>query len=112
MRRLPDSRKSLATPFLNGSSFCKRIATLLRIATAAISFWPTLALRKLVAGQTEVTREEIDKTLESEIGPKVRVRMIAVKSREQAEQLRKEALKQAQADPDSFGSAGKGTFAG
>jgi parvulin-like peptidyl-prolyl isomerase len=69
--------------------------------------WPTLALRKLVAGQTEVTREEIDKTLESEIGPKVRVRMIAVKSREQAEQLRKEALKQAQTDPDSFGRLAK-----
>lgn len=65
--------------------------------------WPTLALRKLVAGQTQVTREEIDKTLESEIGPKVRVRMIAVKSQAKAEQLRKQAL----ADPDSFGRLAK-----
>lgn len=65
--------------------------------------WPTLALRKLVAGQTEVSREEIDRTLESEVGPKVRVRMIAAKSREKAEQLRQKAL----ADPDSFGRLAK-----
>lgn len=65
--------------------------------------WPTLALRKLVAGQTEVSQEEIDKMLESEVGPKVRVRMIAAKSREKAEQLRQKAL----ADPDSFGRLAK-----
>jgi parvulin-like peptidyl-prolyl isomerase len=60
--------------------------------------WPTLALRKLVADQIQVTPQEIDRAYQSEYGTKVQVRMIAVKDRKKADDL----LRQVRANPDSF----------
>ena len=45
--------------------------------------WPMLALRRLAADQVTVTQEELKKAFESEFGPRVRARLIAVD--EQAE---------------------------
>jgi parvulin-like peptidyl-prolyl isomerase len=65
--------------------------------------WPTLALRRLVADSTEVTREELAKAWESEVGPRVEVRLITAATREKAEQLRAQAA----ANPDTFGELAK-----
>ncbi len=65
--------------------------------------WPTLALRRLVADQIQVTREELEKAWESEVGERVEVRLIAVSSRAKAEQLRQQAI----ADPENFGELAK-----
>lgn len=61
--------------------------------------WPSLALRQLVANKIEVTREEIDEVLEAELGAKVKVRLITVKSRQLAEQIHQQAV----ANPNDFG---------
>ncbi len=55
--------------------------------------WPTLALRRLSAEQIQVTDDEIVQEFESRFGPQVQVRMIVVPSREQAERLRQDLLK-------------------
>jgi len=60
--------------------------------------WPTLALRRLASAQISVSDEEFRQAFESEYGPKVRARVIAVSSREKADWLRKSV----QSDPDSF----------
>ncbi len=60
--------------------------------------WPTLALRRLAAKQVVVTKEEFQKVFDSEYGPKVKARMIAVSSREKADQL----AKAASANPGDF----------
>jgi parvulin-like peptidyl-prolyl isomerase len=65
--------------------------------------FPTLAMRKLAANQIQVTEQEIQQVLETEIGPKVRARMIAVSNREKAERIRQQAA----ADPDRFGQLAK-----
>ncbi len=65
--------------------------------------WPTLALRRLVADQIQVSREELEKAWESEVGERVEVRLIAVSSREKAEQLRQQAA----AKPENFGELAK-----
>ncbi|MEE3220025.1 MAG: peptidylprolyl isomerase, partial [Planctomycetota bacterium] len=51
--------------------------------------WPTLALRKLAAGQLRVTDNEVVKEFETRFGPQVQIRMISVKSRDEASQLQK-----------------------
>jgi len=65
--------------------------------------WPTLALRKLAAAQIQVTQEEINRTIESELGEKVQVRMIALETAQMADQVRRVAL----SDPDNFGKLAK-----
>ncbi|MEQ8787841.1 MAG: peptidylprolyl isomerase [Pirellulaceae bacterium] len=65
--------------------------------------WPTLAMRKLANDQIQVTPEEIRQMLETEIGPRVRARMITHESRKQAEWIREQAA----ADPDRFGHLAK-----
>lgn len=65
--------------------------------------WPMLALRRLAAGQIEVTPEELKKAFETEYGPKVKVRIIAAKDRATAESLRAKVLQ----DPESFGDVAK-----
>lgn len=65
--------------------------------------WPTLALRRLSDGQTQVTPEEMAKAWESEFGPRVEVRLIVVKDRARADELRAQAA----ADPSSFGELAK-----
>ncbi len=59
---------------------------------------PTLALRRMASKQIRVTEEEFRLAFESEYGPQVRARLIAVSSREKAEWLREAAV----ADPESF----------
>jgi parvulin-like peptidyl-prolyl isomerase len=65
--------------------------------------WPMMALRKLVATQTEVNDDDLKKAFESEFGPKVRARLIAVDSQQKADQVRAAAV----ADPASFGELSK-----
>lgn len=65
--------------------------------------WPTLALRRLVADRTQVTPEELQKAWDSEFGPRVEVRLIAVSNPQKAEQLRQQAI----ARPENFGELAK-----
>ena len=60
--------------------------------------WPTLALRRLASTQVAVSDEEFRQAFESEYGPKIKARVIAVSNREKADWLRKSA----QGAPDSF----------
>jgi len=60
--------------------------------------WPALALRKLAANQTQVTQAEIEKVLDSELGPRVQVRLISLATQEQAEEVRARAVE----SPDLF----------
>jgi parvulin-like peptidyl-prolyl isomerase len=65
--------------------------------------WPTIALRRLGANRLQVTDAEMQKAFESEYGPKVQVRMIALASAEEAEAVRAKAL----AAADDFGTLAK-----
>lgn len=65
--------------------------------------WPTLALRRLAAAQLKVTPEEIQQAFESEFGPKVKARLIAVSSKKKAELV----LAKAKAKPQDFGRMAK-----
>lgn len=65
--------------------------------------WPMLALRRLAADQLDVTPEELQRELESEFGPKVQVRMIAVSRQEEAKRLRQLAID----NPGQFGALAK-----
>ena len=65
--------------------------------------WPTLALRRLAAEQIVVGDDEIRKQFESEYGPKVKARMIAVSSKQKADALRAKAV----AQPGRFGDLAK-----
>jgi parvulin-like peptidyl-prolyl isomerase len=60
--------------------------------------WPMLALRALAADQIKVAPEEVEEILQSEYGPKVQVRMIAVSEKSKAEQLHAQAA----AAPETF----------
>ncbi len=65
--------------------------------------WPTLALRELAKNQLTVSRQELDEAYESEFGPAVKVRLIAIEGAEKAHQVRAEAV----AKPDEFGALAK-----
>ncbi|MCR9115642.1 MAG: peptidylprolyl isomerase [bacterium] len=65
--------------------------------------WPSLALRRIAREQTQVSDAEIAAAMETEFGPRMRVRMISVTNRQKADQLREKAV----ADPDSFGPLAK-----
>jgi parvulin-like peptidyl-prolyl isomerase len=65
--------------------------------------WPTLALRRLATDQIRVGEDELKVAFESEYGPKVKVRMIAVSSRQKADEIYQKAT----ANPDSFGDLAK-----
>lgn len=67
------------------------------------AIWPMLALRRLAANQAQVTEDEIKKEFESEYGPQVRVRMIAMLDQNTAAQVQKEAA----AHPEKFGDLAK-----
>ncbi len=60
--------------------------------------WPMLALRALAADKIQVTPQEIDMVMQSEFGPKVQVRMIAVSQAEKAKELHAAAS----AAPETF----------
>ncbi len=65
--------------------------------------WPMLALRRLASDQVTVTQDELKKAFETEFGPRVRARLIAVTSKAKADNL----LAQAKANPASFGELSK-----
>ena len=62
--------------------------------------WPMLALRLLAREAGEPTADEIRSAYETRFGPAVKARIIASRTREQAENLRAKAV----ATPDDFGA--------
>jgi parvulin-like peptidyl-prolyl isomerase len=65
--------------------------------------WPTLALRELAKHQLDVTQDELDKAYESEFGPSVKVRLIALDSASEARRVHAEAV----AKPQEFAALAK-----
>ena len=65
--------------------------------------WPTLALRRLAAGEIEVSETELQQAIETKYGAKVKARLIVVKERARAEQL----LAAVQKAPEQFGDYAK-----
>jgi parvulin-like peptidyl-prolyl isomerase len=65
--------------------------------------WPTLALRELAKDRLQITREELDKAYESEFGPAVKVRLIAIDDAAKARQVHSQAV----ARPEEFGALAK-----
>ena len=62
--------------------------------------WPMLALRALARGAIEPTDDEIRLAFENRFGPAVKARIVACRTRPDAEAVRKRAV----AAPDEFGS--------
>ena len=65
--------------------------------------WPTLALRKLAKDKLHVSDEELLKEWESQHGEKRQVRMVMIKDKARAEQVRQYLL----VKPDEFGAKAK-----
>ncbi|MCI0358257.1 MAG: peptidylprolyl isomerase [Planctomycetaceae bacterium] len=65
--------------------------------------WPMLALRRLAADNVAVSQEELKKAFDTEFGPRVRARLIAVTSKAKADEARAKAI----ANPASFGELSK-----
>ncbi|MHB8865368.1 MAG: peptidylprolyl isomerase, partial [Pirellulaceae bacterium] len=65
--------------------------------------WPTVALRALASKEILVTPEELEKAMEAEYGPRVKVRAITVSAQAKAEELRAQAI----ANPAEFGKLAK-----
>jgi len=54
--------------------------------------WPTLALRKLSRDQLVITSEDLEEAFQADYGPRVQVRLIAVRSKAKAEKLHQQAV--------------------
>ncbi|MEX0978266.1 MAG: peptidylprolyl isomerase [Pirellulales bacterium] len=65
--------------------------------------WPTLALRELAKDQLKITRQELDNAFESEFGPAVKVRLIALEDAAKARSVHAQAV----AKPEEFGTLAK-----
>jgi parvulin-like peptidyl-prolyl isomerase len=65
--------------------------------------WPSLALRKLAEDRLQVSDAELQQAYETQFGPQVQVRLIALSSLERAREL----LAAAQKNPDEFGNLAK-----
>jgi parvulin-like peptidyl-prolyl isomerase len=65
--------------------------------------WPTIALRRLASSRTEVSEEEIKQAIETEYGPRVKVRVICTSKDKSA----REALAAAKANPGEFSELSK-----
>lgn len=65
--------------------------------------WMQMALRRLAEKEIQVSNEDIQKRMELEYGPKVRVREIVLTDRSEAEKIRAEAM----ARPADFGNLAK-----
>ena len=65
--------------------------------------WPTLALRELAKDQLKITRQELDQAFESEFGPAVKVRLIAMEDAAKARSVHAQAV----AKPEDFGALAK-----
>jgi parvulin-like peptidyl-prolyl isomerase len=62
--------------------------------------WPMIALRRLAHAGIEPTPEEISRAFENQFGPAVKARIIVVRSRQEADRLRGQAV----SNPDDFGA--------
>jgi parvulin-like peptidyl-prolyl isomerase len=62
--------------------------------------WPMLALRRVAAAELTVSKQEIDEAYQSEFGPAVKARIIAISSDKKARSV----LAEAKARPDDFGA--------
>ena len=60
--------------------------------------WPTLALRKLAAKSISIREDEIKQAWDSQYGPKVKVRLIALMQKAKADQIYRQAI----ANPTDF----------
>ncbi len=60
--------------------------------------WPMIALRRLAAGTAEPTPDEIQDAYEKQFGPAVKARIIVLRTRQEAETIRAQAV----AAPDDF----------
>lgn len=65
--------------------------------------WPMLALRKLAGERLKVTPAELEEAYETQFGPAVKARLIAVKDLDKAKELHAKAV----ADPGQFGNLAK-----
>lgn len=65
--------------------------------------WPSLALRRLAASQTQVDPAEVKKRMDAKFGPRVQVRMIVLDDQNKAQQIQAAA----KAKPDDFGKLAK-----
>jgi len=65
--------------------------------------WPTLALRELARDKLKISREELDDAYESEFGPGVKVRLIAMEDAAKAQDVHAQAV----AHPEDFGALAK-----
>ena len=65
--------------------------------------WPMIALRRLAKDKLKVTKKELEEAYESEFGPSVKVRLIALDNAQQAKKVHAEAV----AKPDEFASLAK-----
>lgn len=65
--------------------------------------WPTMALRALAKDQLTVSKKELDDAFDSEFGPAVKVRLIAIESADKARKIHAEAV----AKPEDFGALAK-----
>lgn len=65
--------------------------------------WPTLALRELAREKIQITRQELDEAYESEFGPGVKVRLIALQDPDKAKRVHAEAV----VKPEEFGALAK-----
>jgi parvulin-like peptidyl-prolyl isomerase len=65
--------------------------------------WPTLALRELAKDRLQITRQELDQAFESEFGPAVKVRLIAMSDAAEARRVHAQAV----ASPDEFPALAK-----
>lgn len=62
--------------------------------------WPMLALRALARGAVEPSADELREAFENRFGPAVKARIVACRTRQEAEQVRAQAL----TSPDEFGA--------
>ena len=62
--------------------------------------WPMLALRGIARGAVEPSTEELQQAFENRFGPAVKARIIACRTRQDADTVRKQAL----AAPEEFGA--------
>jgi parvulin-like peptidyl-prolyl isomerase len=60
--------------------------------------WPMIALRRLASGTIEPEPQEVQQAFESRFGAAVKARIIVLRTRREAEDVRRQAL----ADPDGF----------
>lgn len=65
--------------------------------------WPTLALRELAKDRLTVSKQELEEAFESEFGPGVKVRLIALDNPQKAKEIHAQAV----ARPDEFPALAK-----